>query len=92
MIIIAEAPYTIINSKSDKKELLRTKGDHGFDPYLNKNMGGISYIEGPDIKKGYQLAPLENIHVYPLLVHLLGLKLMNPIDGRLEVLESVIKD
>ncbi|MEM1257315.1 MAG: ectonucleotide pyrophosphatase/phosphodiesterase [Bacteroidota bacterium] len=92
LVLIAEAPYTIINSKSDKKELLRIKGDHGFDPYVNKNMGGILYIEGPDIKKNYQLAPLENTHVYPLVAHLLGLRLMAPIDGRLEVLESVIKD
>ena len=92
IVLIAEAPYTIINSKSNKGELLRTKGDHGFDPYTNDNMGGILYVEGPSIKKGYRVAPTENIHVYPLVAKLLDLKLMAPIDGRIEVLNSILID
>lgn len=92
LVLIAEAPYTIIHSRSDKKELLRIKGDHGFDPYTNKNMGGILYVEGPRIKQGYQVAPVENVHIYPLVVELLGLEPMVEVDGRLEVLQSILED
>lgn len=92
LVLIAEAPYTVINSKSDKKELLRIKGDHGFDPFTNKNMGGILYVEGPNIKQGYQVASLENVHIYPLVAKLLNLQLMVNVDGRIEVLESILED
>ncbi|MFH4968761.1 ectonucleotide pyrophosphatase/phosphodiesterase [Gaetbulibacter sp. M240] len=91
LVLIADAPYTIINSQSSKTKLNRIQGVHGYDPFENKNMGAIFYIEGPDIKKDYKLPPIENIHIYPLIAHLLQLKIMNPIDGKLEVTSSVIK-
>ena len=91
LVLIADAPYTIINSQSSKTKLDRIQGIHGYDPVENKNMGAIFYIEGPDIRKDYKVPPIENIHIYPLIAHLLQLKIMNPIDGKLEVKPSIIK-
>ena len=91
LVLIAEPPNTIVNLQANKGELSRIKADHGFDPYTTKNMGGILYMEGPKIKKGYVLAPSENIHLYPLVAHILGLKVAAPIDGRLEVMQSVLE-
>lgn len=65
-------------------------GHHGFDPEV-KEMHGIFYAKGPDLKKGYVHPSVKNIHVYPLLCELLGLDIPSDIDGDLNQIESVLK-
>ena len=91
LVLIADSPNTIINSQSNKTELERIKGTHGYDPFKNKNMGAIFYIEGPTIKKGYKLSPIENVNIYPLVAHLLQLNIDKPIDGKFSVTSSLLK-
>ena len=91
LVLIADPPYTIINSQTNKTELERVSGTHGYDPYENKTMGAIFYIEGPNIKKNYKLSPIENINIYPLIAHLLGLKIVAPIDGKFDATSSIIQ-
>ncbi|MEM8509298.1 MAG: ectonucleotide pyrophosphatase/phosphodiesterase [Bacteroidota bacterium] len=91
LVLIAEPPYSIAHLESGNTEMAQIKADHGFDPYTTRTMGGILYIEGPNVKKGYVLPPSENIHLYPLAAQILGLKVGTPIDGRLEVLQSVLE-
>ncbi len=92
LVLITEPPYNIIYSEKEVREMDNPGGTHGYDPFECKEMGAIFYIEGPNIKKNQVLSPIENIHIYPLVAHLLDLPLITPVDGRLEVLKSVLKE
>jgi len=86
LIIVAESPYLIsLRNKSPEKGL----GNHGFDPDTTQSMHGIFYALGPQIKKRTILAPFRNVHIYPLIMRILGLKILTPIDGNSAVLEPV---
>ncbi|MBT1707717.1 ectonucleotide pyrophosphatase/phosphodiesterase [Fulvivirgaceae bacterium PWU5] len=65
-------------------------GAHGFDPGVEKNMQGIFYAAGPNIKQRATLPPFENVHVYPFIATILGLA-MPPIDGDPDILKEIYK-
>jgi predicted AlkP superfamily pyrophosphatase or phosphodiesterase len=67
-----------------------TFGEHGFSPSY-RDMWGIFYAKGPQIKEGLKLEPFQNIHIYPLLCRILGFPIPLGIDGKLEVLLPVLK-
>lgn len=71
-------------------------GMHGYDPAHMPEMKAIFYAAGPDIRSGAKLPPFENVNVYPLIAHILGLDVANlktgPIDGKLTVLQGVVKN
>ena len=47
-------------------------GDHGYDPAL-RSMHGIFIAHGPAFRRGVELAPVENVHLYNLMCAALGL-------------------
>ncbi len=49
-----------------------TRGSHGYDP-AHPAMRAVFVASGPSFREGAVLPPLENVDVYPLLMHLLGL-------------------
>ncbi|MFT7205233.1 MAG: hypothetical protein ACI8YP_003732, partial [Algoriphagus sp.] len=55
-------------------------------------MHGIFYAQGPQLKSGLTIESFDNIHVFPLICKILGLPIPDDIDGKLEVLESILKD
>lgn len=65
-------------------------GMHGWDPY-HRPMHGIFLAVGPRIRAGLEIPAFENVHIYPFVAHLLGLDPAEEIDGRLEILESVLE-
>ncbi|MFN2440594.1 MAG: ectonucleotide pyrophosphatase/phosphodiesterase [Chitinophagaceae bacterium] len=65
-------------------------GAHGFDPSM-KEMHASFYAWGPQFKKGKTISSFENVHIYPMVCRLLGLKYTHKIDGKLEVLKKVLK-
>ena len=65
-------------------------GQHGFDANL-KEMHGIFYANGPQIKEGHTVAPFKNIHIYPLLCELLAIPAPKNIDGKLKEIKEVLK-
>lgn len=65
-------------------------GVHGYDPATERDMYGIFYAQGPNIKKGAEVAAFQNIHVYPLIAKILGLPLP-VIDGKEEVLRGIYR-
>lgn len=68
-----------------------TPGKHGFDPRI-PDMHATFYAWGPAFREGVKIGAFENIHVYPLVAHILGLKYRKKaIDGRLNVLKPIIK-
>jgi predicted AlkP superfamily pyrophosphatase or phosphodiesterase len=48
-----------------------TKGEHGYAPEA-PSMRATFVAEGPDFRRGVELAPFDNVDVYPLLARLLG--------------------
>ncbi|TAJ56646.1 MAG: alkaline phosphatase family protein [Chitinophagaceae bacterium] len=66
-------------------------GKHGFDNH-HPDMRASFMAWGPAFKTGLRINGFENIHVYPLIANLLGLKYEEKeIDGRAEVLKGILK-
>ncbi|WP_255577342.1 hypothetical protein [Elizabethkingia sp. JS20170427COW] len=46
---------------------------------------------GPNFKTHKKIKPFENVNIYPLIAHILGLKITQPIDGDFKALKKVLK-
>uniref|UniRef100_A0A7M5WLL2 Uncharacterized protein n=1 Tax=Clytia hemisphaerica TaxID=252671 RepID=A0A7M5WLL2_9CNID len=66
-------------------------GTHGYDPYSCREMQTIFFASGPAFKKGVTMEAFDNVNVYPLLAHLLGIK-PRPNNGTLTIFKHVLKD
>ena len=64
-------------------------GAHGFDNQAPA-MGASFIAAGPAFRTGYTAAPFQNIHVYDLLCHILGLK-PAPNDGSLDSTRAMLR-
>lgn len=64
-------------------------GAHGFDNALPE-MGATFYAWGPAFRQR-TIPAFENVNVYPLIAHILGLTTAQPIDGSLKVLNGTLK-
>jgi predicted AlkP superfamily pyrophosphatase or phosphodiesterase len=65
-------------------------GEHGYDPAI-PDMGATFYAWGPAFRQGVTIPAFENVNVYPLIAHILGLTIDQPIDGSLDRLRGVLK-
>ena len=65
------------------------KGSHGYDNQLD-NMKAIFMAKVPSFKIGYRRDEFENIHIYPLITHILGIKSYPNIDGDLEQVKDLL--
>jgi predicted AlkP superfamily pyrophosphatase or phosphodiesterase len=92
LLLVADPGYYIQpTAHSWEKNLQRRVfGVHGYDPAVVPEMQGIFYAMGPNIKAGLTVEPFSNIHVYPFIARILGLKIP-PIDGDLKVLDEAYK-
>ena len=89
LVVIAEAPYSV--GVHDFRFIV-TPGNHGYDPDTTPSMRGIFYSTGPQIKPAMKLPLFRNIHIYPFIMKILGLKLpKDGIDGKAEVLDGIYK-
>lgn len=94
IILVTDIPYTLGRTREIARSLKKTRIDHakhGFDPFTSLEMHGVFYAVGPKIKPGVKVPTFENVHVYPLLMELLGIKPLDKIDGDLKVLQEVLK-
>ncbi|HYH79843.1 MAG TPA: ectonucleotide pyrophosphatase/phosphodiesterase [Longimicrobium sp.] len=64
-------------------------GNHGYDNAL-PDMHGVFIAAGGAVRPGSTLGPLENVHVYPFIAHLLGLRPAAGIDGNLEATRPIL--
>ncbi len=48
-------------------------GNHGYDPSA-KSMQGLLIAVGPQFRRGLIIPPIENIHLYEMMAHVLGLR------------------
>jgi predicted AlkP superfamily pyrophosphatase or phosphodiesterase len=86
LILYTEAPTVIL----DKPKPVRG-GTHGFDPYMNDEMNAFFAASGPAFKSQFVIAPFGNVHIYPLIAEILGLKITDKIDSDIEVLKNTLK-
>ena len=66
-----------------------TRGSHGYDPAL-PSMRAVFIAHGPAFRAGTALPPFDNVDVYPLLTHLLGIPAA-PNDGSLAPLLPALR-
>lgn len=64
-------------------------GNHGFDPDL-VSMGALFLAAGPGVAQGRVVPPFRNVHVYPLMAHLLGLRPART-SGSLDSVRAVLR-
>ncbi|HEX2249143.1 MAG TPA: ectonucleotide pyrophosphatase/phosphodiesterase [Gemmatimonadales bacterium] len=65
-----------------------SRGGHGHAPE-NESMRAIFVARGPAFRKGLVVEPFRNIHVYPLLAHILELQ-PAPHDGSLDSVRGML--
>lgn len=92
LLVLSNKGYYIPrNSQKEAYEKLEQGsivGIHGYDPYQNKDMHGIFYAMGPNIKSGMKIPAFQNIDIFPLIAEILKLKIPK-IDGNKETLMDV---
>jgi hypothetical protein len=87
LVIEPQIPYVVVTrAKPPNAE----GANHGWDPNA-KAMQGIFFAVGPAFKEHARIPTFENIHVYPLLLEVLGLHQRVPIDGHLENLQGALR-
>lgn len=83
ILLVPEWPYVFSNRKPGI-------GHHGY-PATLEDMHAIFVAWGPAFKKGVKLKSFENVDIYPLIAKILGLKIVEPIDGSLKILSRSLK-
>lgn len=63
---------------------------HGFDPALTV-MHATFYAWGPAFKSDLKIKGFENVNIYPLITKILQLKIIEPVDGNIKVLQPILK-
>ena len=63
---------------------------HGWDN-SKQEMQATFYAWGPAFKKNFKINNFENVNIYPLVAHILGLPYSFCIDGNLDVLKGILK-
>jgi alkaline phosphatase D len=86
MILVADSGWTIRHHP----EYPVSKGAHGYDPD-NKNMHAIFFAAGPAFKEGFRCGSFENVDLYPLIAHLLGI-VPASMDGQFDRVIEILKD
>lgn len=89
LLLLPKPPYNLSKLGSTVSPGAST---HGFDPVTTPEMGAIFYAKGPAFRKTGEIAPFENIHVYPLIANILELNYQaDSIDGKSGVLKPILK-
>jgi predicted AlkP superfamily pyrophosphatase or phosphodiesterase len=94
IVIAADIPYYIHPASKDPSfvtlaaETQNIPSTHGWDNGQS-DMHGIFYAYGPNFKKGMEIPTFHNIHIYPMMLELLGLP-QTKVDGEASVLRNIL--
>jgi alkaline phosphatase D len=88
--LVALAIEPVVLHLASKPGQTEPKGMHGYDVARMPEMRGIFYAAGPDLKTGLTVEEFQNIHIYPLIAHILGLTMPAGIDGQFSVLAPIL--
>ncbi len=90
LLMVADLGYTITTRDYlEERPDYPSGGTHGFDNH-EREMQSIFIANGPDFKEGYQMNHFQNIHLYPLMAHLLNVE-PAPVDGSLDSVSVMLK-
>lgn len=90
LVLVAKFPYYFVTKPRKEVDLGKMmKAAHGWEPN-SPSMHGIFYMQGPGINKGQTMTAFENIHVYSVILDLLGLKSPNKGEGSGEPLRKML--
>ena len=93
-LIIADEGWYIqnqaISSSSTAGKYVPTGGTHGYDNQL-KSMHALFIAQGSAFKKGIVTEPFENVNIYPMIAHILGIDPSEKIDGNLNNIKHLLK-
>ncbi|MFN1216839.1 ectonucleotide pyrophosphatase/phosphodiesterase [Chryseobacterium kwangjuense] len=87
ILLIPKAPKIFL-----EKGWRPSVGKHGYNPRLVPEMKATFYAWGPQFKNNLVVKEFSNVNVYPLVADILGLKINEPIDGKLNVLKKTLKE
>ncbi|MCJ7933386.1 MAG: ectonucleotide pyrophosphatase/phosphodiesterase [Chryseobacterium sp.] len=87
ILLIPKAPKIFLE-KGKKTSV----GKHGYNPRVVPEMKATFYAWGPEFKNNQVINEFANVNVYPLVAEVLGLKMDQPVDGKLKVLKGILKD
>ncbi|MFH2203819.1 MAG: ectonucleotide pyrophosphatase/phosphodiesterase [Elusimicrobiota bacterium] len=79
ILVEADPPYSLAMYATTMPA--KSPASHGYDPDLSPEMRGIFYAQGPLFREETRIEAVRNIHVYPLVLRLLGLEIPKDIDG-----------
>ena len=89
-LLLADLGWLLYSNKDITEEGLTVSGMHGYNPKY-KEMHGIFYAYGPKFKQYKHINEFELIHIYPLLCKLLNIDPYEDIDGKLEILNDILR-
>ncbi len=91
MVAMADEGWSIVESRGAYKLGITrlSPGVHGYDRQ-HLSMHALFIADGPAFVNRKQVAPFENIHVYPLVAHILSLA-PAPVDGSLEAVAHLLQ-
>lgn len=84
-VIEAKKGYSL--ARKDQKI---SGGTHGYDNKY-KDMQAIFYAKGPNFKVDKKVASFKNVSLYPLIAHILDLKI-DAVDGDFKEVQSVVNE
>lgn len=90
ILAVADEGWSIISHETfEERPYYATGGNHGFDNQL-QSMGAFFAAHGPAFKSDVVVAPFQNIHLYELMAHVLGLQ-PAPNDGNLDSVRVLLQ-
>ncbi|SFN35047.1 alkaline phosphatase family protein [Dokdonella immobilis] len=90
LLCLANHGWTIFDHATMAAREHFSRGEHGYD-IDDPDMRALFIAHGPDLKSQVVLPPFDNVDVYPLLAHLLGIP-AEPNDGDLGHVRDALID
>ncbi len=84
-VIEAKKGYSLVTTKTQNVK----GGTHGYDN-RRKDMQAIFYAKGPAFKVNKEVGSFQNVSVYPLIAHILGLQI-EEVDGKFSEVSNMLK-
>jgi predicted AlkP superfamily pyrophosphatase or phosphodiesterase len=85
-VIEAKKGYSLVSEKTQNIK----GGTHGYDN-KRKDMQAIFYAKGPAFKVNKEVGSFQNVSVYPLIAHILGLQI-EEVDGKFSEVKNMLKN
>lgn len=88
VICLADPGWLLLSREALGRRPVRAGGAHGYDPAAPE-MAALFLAAGPAFRQGVVLPAFDNVHVYPLLARLIGIRPL-PSDGDPGVLSAAL--